>query len=158
MTTRVRYLPANSVAGHNAARARFDLPPSRNESMAELLVSPQVQEPVVAAAADIADAARGIMVAEMKTARAGASALLDSVRSGAAAPVVAGGSPRAAAAVWANGGNASWGGFKDPESSHAAVAEFLPGNQPGSGPRTMPPVRPLGRAGDQWHNPKAVRP
>lgn len=155
MTFRTRYIPAHSRASHDARRARFDIPPSRNESMAELLVSPQVQDATTAAAADIADAARGIMVAEMKTARAGASALLDSVDSGPIAPVVAGGSPRAAAAVWANGGRASWGGFDNPESSHAAVAEFMPGNQVGSGPRTMPPVRPLGRAGEAWHSPAA---
>lgn len=155
MTFRTRYIPAHSRPSHDARRARYGIPPSRNESMAELLLSPQVQDVTTEAAADIAAAARAIMVAEMKTAREGNSPLLDSVESGVAPPIVAGGSPRVAAFVSANGGRSSWGGFKEAESSHAAVAEFMPGNVVGSGPRTMPPIRPLGRAGEAWHNPAA---
>ena len=151
MTFRTHYIPANSAGQHNRARARYGIPPSQNQAMNALLLSDQVQAPTLAAARDIAGEASDIARAELKTAKAGASEYLDSIDAGVAPPIVAGGSPRVAAAVTANGGRASWGGFTDPESSHAAVVEFGNPAAPGSGKRI------LGRAGARFHNPRAAQ-
>lgn len=148
---RTRYIPANTRAQHNRARARYKIPPSKNESMAELMVSEQIEKPVLDASHDIAQAARALATAELKTARAGASEYTESIDAAVGAIKVVDGNPRVSGAVTAHGGRSSWGGFKDPESSHAAVVEFGNPSAPNSGRRI------LGRAGAPWDNPKAAR-
>lgn len=149
-TFRTHYIPATSVPRHDAGRARYGIPPSRNASMAEFLVSPRLQHTVLQVAEDIADVARNLARTELQTAKEGASMYLKSIEARVIPPVVAGRSPRAAAAVTAHGGRASWGGFTDPESSHAAIVEFGNPAAPNSGRRI------LGRAGITFHTPKGL--
>lgn len=146
---RARYIPANNQAQHNAARARHGIPPTANGSMAELLVSPQVQNATLEAARAIKAAAKALAAAEL-TSDSSTGAYEESIDAVVATPIVAGGSPRAAAAVTAHGGYEHWHGSIGPETSHAVVVEFdLRAEDGGSKapPRPAQGRRILGRAG-----------
>jgi hypothetical protein len=149
MTAIVRtvYVPSNSVSQMNRARARRGVAPSRMKSMKEFLVSDDVQDAADAVAASIASGAALMAHAEIVS-DSSSGAYEDSISSEKIPPVVINGNPRAAAAVTAHGGVASWGGFTDPESSHAVVVEYGNPAAPHSGRRI------LGRAGQPYDSPK----
>lgn len=118
------YVPSTSKRRMQSARTRHGVTePSTLESMKEFLVSPAVQEVADHAAADIASIAALIAHTEI-TSESSSGAYEDSIDSQPIEPVVIKGNARAAAAVTAHGGTESYGGFTDPESSHAAVVEW----------------------------------
>ena len=141
MASTYRYKPAHTMADLSAPALA-----AGHQSMAEFLLSPQLMKPVLKAAADIADDARAIIVAEAYD----TGALLESVNSGPAEPMVFNGNPRVAAAVTMHGG--IYRRAKDPESSVGAVVEFGNSQTRGKGPAQQ--VRPLWRAGQPYHSPK----
>lgn len=151
MTERVvvkrSYVPSTSVGRMQRARQAHGAPPSTLLSMKEFLVSPEVQQVADHAAADIASIAALIAHTEI-TSESSSGAYEESISSQPITPVNVGGNPRASAAVTANGGRASWGGFTDPESSHAVVVEYGNPAAPGSGRRI------LFRAGQTHDTPK----
>jgi hypothetical protein len=147
VTIRTTYVPSNSIRQMNAARARHGVPASRLQSMQEFLLSRHVQDAADDAAEDIADWARAIAQAEI-TSETSSGAYEASIEARSTEPVVVAGNARRAAAVTANGGRASWGGFTDPESSHAVVVEFGNPSAPHSGRRIF------GRVGALFDTPK----
>lgn len=139
------YRPAHSRAKMARDRAEFGIDtPSKNKSMREFLVSEQLEDPVNAAAEDIAAAARTLAAEEIHSDTSSGD-YTASIRVIRPEHVLIGGNWRVASAVVAHGGTASYGGFTDPESSHAAVVEFGNPAAPHSGRRI------LGRAGQPWH-------
>lgn len=146
-TVRSVYRPANSVVGMNRDRARRGIEPSKNKSMREFLLSDQLDDAVAGATHDIASAARELAASEIHT-PSSSGEYTASIHGEKADPVSIGGNLRVAGAVVAHGGTASYGGFTDPESSHAAVVEFGNPAAPQSGRRI------LGRAGGPWHTEK----
>lgn len=136
-----RYVPATR---------RRDLPAgSPYQAMDAFLLSNQLQAPVVMAARDIAADAVAIARAEI-TSDSSTDAYVDSIDVDEQKVITINTFPRVAAAVTANGGRSSWGGFTDPESSHAAVVEFGNAAAPQSGRRIF------GRAGAKYNTPKGV--
>jgi len=154
MTFRTRYIPANTRAQHDRARARYGLPPSTNGSMAELLVSEQIAKPTLAAAEAIARDARALAAAEL-TSSTKTGAYEESIKAEMTEPKVIGGNPRAAAAVTAHGGYEHWVGEIGPGTSHAVVVEFDVPEGSDAGPRPKEGRRILGRAGAPYDNPGA---
>jgi hypothetical protein len=157
-TTRYRthYIPATNAGRHNRGRARYDIPPSKNETMAEFLLSEQLMQPVMEAAEAIASDARALAATDLiSDERSGAYEA--SIKAERNEPVVAGGAPRVSAAVTANGGNAHWSGPIGPETSHAVVVEFDVPEGSDAGPRPREGRRILGRSGAPYHTPKAPK-
>lgn len=119
-----RYAPANTLA---------DLSPAAREqgrkSMAEFLLSPQIAAPVMAATADIRDAAQHL--AEVEAYDTGAFSRGFDVEAGE--PIVIDGNPRVSGRV---------------VNSDPAAAPLEFGNV------HTPPRRILGRAGAPWHSEK----
>lgn len=157
---RAKYKPANSISQMNADRARLaHMGPSANKSMAEFLVSEQLQEPVLNAAGDIGKAAIALANTEL-TDPTRSHAYENSIEAVKGDIVSISGNPRVSAAVIANGGRASWTGFTNPESSHAVAVEFdLYGEDggPKAPPRPARGRRILARSGMPWHTERRPR-
>jgi hypothetical protein len=149
---RTRYIPANTRAQHDRARARYGIPPSTNESMKEKLVSPEVQKASLEAAEVIAQVARGLAAAEL-TSKEKTGAYEASIEAVITEPKEIGGNLRAAAAVTAHGGYEHWTGPIGAETSHAAVVEFDVPEGSDAGPRPRQGRRILGRAGAAFDSP-----
>jgi hypothetical protein len=145
-TVIVHYRPAHSITKMQRDRQEFGVDtPSKNKSMREFLVSEQLEIPVAAAGQDIAQAARVLSREEINSDWS-TDAYVNSIHVEQADHTLIAGNWRVTVAVVAHGGVASWGGFTDPESSHAAVVEFGNPAAPHSGRRI------LGRAGQPWHS------
>ena len=124
-----RYKPANTVADLSDQARGLG-----RQSMAEFLVSPQVQRPVSAAAKDISEAARDLALAEAT--RTGSFA--NAFESGVGGIMVVAGNPRVTAQV--------------SNSDPAAMANEYGGR--GALGSNVPERRILGRAAQPWHTAK----
>lgn len=133
MRFRSRYVPANSSAQINAARAARGHKPSKFQAMDAFLMSDQIQDVSDAAAKDIAEDASQMAVAE-GVVKSGSYA--SAFETEEADPIVAAGNPRRTAAVYN-------------DDAAAPSVEY--------GSRMSPGDRVLGRAGMKYHTPRGIQ-